>query len=511
LGVTELPAEVGNDVIMEELTQESVPDIIGYDKAVEKGHIARLKHEEKDLYSVIFKNSDGTNTMYMYSEPIKYIDENGDVKDKSNKIVADSSKTGYYTNSDNNIRVNFPNIIDNEISLVYNELEIVMLPISDSKSAVSLVENAVDSKTGEKQTDSVKYDKVFGDNTFITYKPTYTGFKENIILTEYTGQSEFEFTLYTNGLELFKDGDILFLRNEKGETVANLGQVIIFTADNGNNSFGECDFVTVKENQEYTVIIKVDPDYLTDPKTVFPLTIDPTISITPTTYDPTYSGAKIEDARISIGAMGGVGSGTETSTAIGAAFGGQGTSRMLVKFPTLNNSSYYTFSSLYSSQIISAYIKTYVVSSSTYATSIKSYAYTTSWVENTVVGNISTWNSYYDTATLSTTSVGSTTGNKSISILNTVKAWCNYNRGVSGGRNPAYGLILINNNEATTSYARTLYTSENVNPLELIITYSLPDLYISATNIRNNETLVYNVENEAYISIKNNSSFPVQS
>ena len=405
----------------------------------------------------------------MYSDPVKYIDKNGDVKDKSNKVVADNSKSGNYTNGDNDIRVNFPSIIDNGISLSYNDINISMKPAVTSKAAVGLFDKIIDFKTNKKQTDSVKYDKVFGDNTYITYTPTYTGFKEDIILTEYTGQSEFEFTLYTNGLELYKDisdceGGSLYLRNSKGETVANLGQVIIFTADNGNNSFGESDFVTVKENQEYTVIIKVDPDYLKNPKTVYPVTIDPTITLNTTT--------QIEDARITIGAMGGVGSGTETTTAIGAVFGGQGTSRMLVKFPTLNNSSYYTFSSLYSSQIISAYIKTYVVSSTTYATAIEAYAYTTSWVENTVVGNLSTWDSYYDTATLNTTYIGITTGDKSISILNTVKAWCNYNRGVSGGRNPAYGLILINNNEGSTYCARTLYTSENANPLELEIQYN---------------------------------------
>ncbi|MDD2268447.1 MAG: hypothetical protein PHY15_02720 [Eubacteriales bacterium] len=76
----------------EEITELNVPDVVGYTTAVEKGHIARVRSEEKDLYSVVFSNGDGTNTLYMFSDPVKFIDKDGKVRNKSNKIVpADGS------------------------------------------------------------------------------------------------------------------------------------------------------------------------------------------------------------------------------------------------------------------------------------------------------------------------------------------------------------------------------------------------------------------------------------
>ncbi|HBL83821.1 MAG: hypothetical protein A2Y17_08225 [Clostridiales bacterium GWF2_38_85] len=469
-GVTELPAEVGDDVVFEELTRDSVPDIVGYEKAIEKGHIARLKSEEKDLYSVIFMNADGTNTMYMYADPVKYIDENGNVKDKSNKVVADSSKSGGYTNSNNDIRVNFPDTIDNGISLSYNDIKISMKPKVASKATVSLIDKIIDSKTGEKQTDSVKYDKVFGDKTYITYKPTYMGFKEDIILTEYTGQSEFEFTLYTNGLELYKDGDILFLRNENGETVANLGQVIIFTADNSNNSFGECDLVTVKENQEYTVIIKVDPDYLTDPKTVYPLTIDPTITLDTTT--------EIEDVPVYSGYPS-TNQGSNYYNYVGYVDSSYQIGKLLMKFPGLYNGSAdsNTYNSISASQIVSANLNMYEISGKTTASTIYVFAFQgNTWTESGATWNNTISGYQLDAGDYITSKSISTFGLNTFDIKYAITKW------KDGTFDISKGLLIYNNNQSSTTYCKTFGSAEysSYKP-SLVITYN-PTISISTTS-----------------------------
>lgn len=69
------------------------------------------------------------------------------------------------------------------------------------------------------------------NKTSLEYSLTYTGFKEDIVVSEYTGQTEYEFTLLTEGLALEKIDGSYYLVDEKGEIKANIGDVIIFTAD----------------------------------------------------------------------------------------------------------------------------------------------------------------------------------------------------------------------------------------------------------------------------------------
>lgn len=78
------------------------------------------------------------------------------------------------------------------------------------------------------------------------------------------------------------------------EIKATIGDIIIFTADEKNNAFGELKAETVVENEEYRMTIVLDPEYLADPETVYPIRIDPTVEIT---YDNNGAGA-IEDVTI---------------------------------------------------------------------------------------------------------------------------------------------------------------------------------------------------------------------
>ena len=64
-----------------------LPATITATQAVQAGHVMRLKAEEPDLNTVVFKNVDGTRTAYQYAVPVKYV-ENGEIKDKSSRLVA---------------------------------------------------------------------------------------------------------------------------------------------------------------------------------------------------------------------------------------------------------------------------------------------------------------------------------------------------------------------------------------------------------------------------------------
>ncbi len=120
---------------------------------------------------------------------------------------------------------------------------------------------------------------VLDERTALSYSLTSTGFKEDIVVSEYTGQTDYGFTLYTGGLELWEQDGSYYLRDESGEVRANIGDVIVFTADEKNNTMGSMSAETVSENEEYRLTIHVDGEYLARQETVYPIRIDPTIEI----------------------------------------------------------------------------------------------------------------------------------------------------------------------------------------------------------------------------------------
>lgn len=68
------------------LSINDIPEVISAECIAENKHVNRLYSEEKDLNTIVFQNRDGGKTIYLFNEPIKYIDNQGNIKDKSTKI-----------------------------------------------------------------------------------------------------------------------------------------------------------------------------------------------------------------------------------------------------------------------------------------------------------------------------------------------------------------------------------------------------------------------------------------
>jgi hypothetical protein len=107
------------------------PEAIEKGLVVENGHVARLYKKESDLRTVIFANKDGTETAYIFDEPVKYIDENGKIVDKSNRLYSVYADEYAYVNKDNDIRTYFPKTLDEKsgIKLEYGDISIEMLDL----------------------------------------------------------------------------------------------------------------------------------------------------------------------------------------------------------------------------------------------------------------------------------------------------------------------------------------------------------------------------------------------
>ena len=216
------------------------------------------------------------------------------------------------------------------ISLSSEGINIKLIPSlittqpSEETSVINSVSN--DSNVTKLNDETVTY--YFNNKTTLEYSLTYTGFKEDIVVSEYTGQTEYHFILETGGLTLTKINESYYLIDIDGNIKAALGDIIIFTSDERNNTLGWMSHITVRENQQYVITIHVDADYLKDEKTVYPIRIDPTIELT---YDNSGASA-IQDITLNQNSGS---SGTSGSLYIGKR-NTYGISRTLMKFPGLD-------------------------------------------------------------------------------------------------------------------------------------------------------------------------------
>ena len=301
------------------LDESSVPEAVGYEKAIENLHVERMYEEEGDsLYNVIFKNADGSRTQYLFDHPVKYVTETGEIEDIRLNVVQDAQTPGAYRTAANSAVTTFSQRLSDGISLRAGDVSLRLIPAGAPSASASAV-----SAARRLDADTVAY--TYDDKTDYEYSLTYTGFKEDIVVREYTGQTEYEFTIITNGLTLTDRDGSYYLTDGSGAVKATIGDIIIFTADERNNAFGTLTHETVRANQEYKLTIHIDPEYLLDEDTAYPIRIDPTIEIT------SAAGA-IED--VTLNSLTGS-DGDSWSLTVGKR-ATYGISRVLMKFPGLS-------------------------------------------------------------------------------------------------------------------------------------------------------------------------------
>lgn len=316
------------------LDESTVPEIVGYEEAVRKNHVQRLYEDEgEDLNKIVFLNVDGSKTMYLFDFPVKYINEAGSIQDIRLEIVNNASKMGEFQTAANDVVTTFPEKFTDGISLKGNETEILLAPVlptanSDKVQVANRITTNMVANSTAQRVDKNTVEYQYDSKTTVEYSLTYTGFKEDIVVSEYTGQTEYPFRLYTNGLTLEEIDGSYFLVDENGDIQATIGDIIIFTADERNNAFGSIVPTTIVEDEEYLLTIVVNADYLADPNTAYPIRIDPTIEIN---YNDSGASA-IEDITISTNTNF---AGSHTSLYVGRR-SAEGIPRTLIRFPGLD-------------------------------------------------------------------------------------------------------------------------------------------------------------------------------
>ena len=288
-----IPETVSQETPTEEsiLTKEELPAYIDYSGAVAAKHVERLESEE-ELDTLVFRNQDGTYTTYLFDLPIKYVAENGSVQEKDISLV--QSSTAYEVAS-NDIDVTLPFDVSEGIQVSYGTQNVTLLPVQNStvpqqgitaqntnvnileSSAVTVTANTAALNAAE---NTVTYAQAFDDSINIVYTPLLNGIKEDIVLNSYTGIHTFQFLIETDGMGVYYDEEqeLYYINSsETAEGGFNIGRVYIYDK-NQRVDIGSMTVTTVEENQTYLLTITANESFLTDEETVYPVTIDPTLT-----------------------------------------------------------------------------------------------------------------------------------------------------------------------------------------------------------------------------------------
>ena len=158
-------------------------------QGTEETETAKEVAEELDIdhTRLTLELEDGENVAYLFSEPVSYLDEDGNIVYKDTDIISVTESSllsdGYlYENADNNYKVYFG-----------EDSSVGILLCSDKGSKISLIPNGANivpgyvssKKVDEIQTPVFEYDGVYGVNSLLRYTPQLNGCKEEIILSAY--------------------------------------------------------------------------------------------------------------------------------------------------------------------------------------------------------------------------------------------------------------------------------------------------------------------------------------
>ena len=462
-----------------------------YTKSIVKtaGTVALDKEPMKDDNSIVaVKNRDGSNTAYIFSEPITFEDKNGYIRTKDisvNKIHDKGlSELGYdYENGQNDIRIGFSKDPALGVRVSHEDWTYCLAPIIDNNDA--LVGELTSITHMDEELDAFQYDEIYGKGSALNYYPEFNGVKEEITLQEPNGQAQYDFSLMTFGAtaNLNEDGTISIIDTETGEKVQTIKAPFAYDKEYLGDDpedrvhYSPANFVLSDPQKDedgvfsYILQINLDADWLEADTTAYPVTIDPSSATISNRFDAGVYSAK---ATTNYGAA-------ETACFGRASAYGYGRALEYFWLPSDVNS--YT-------TINSAYYWLRETTGRTTTTYVTPYAATSYWLESTVTWNIKpSYNSSYaqQTKCINGNSSDSTSSKHwyRFNIANAVNAWKN-------GTLTNRGLMFISNEETNGAYnwrafASKEHSTSSYHPY-VVINYTNDTTPPTYTNITGNAT-----------------------
>ena len=239
-----------------------------------------------DRNVIDLENRDGSNTVYVFSEPITFTDENGNLKAKDISVERQSDNElksdGYeYTNGQNDYRINFSKDIGKGILVEFDNYGYSIMPntVFQSSSGSKTVSELLN-----EEFETFEYTGAYGAGTTLRFYPQLNGVKDEIVLNQNIGRNSFSFTLETdNCTSVLNDDGTVTLVNSDNETVQVFSAPFAYDSEfvEGiyDSHYTDCEYTLEQlDVNTYTLTVTVDNDWLNSSDTVYPVVIDPTTS-----------------------------------------------------------------------------------------------------------------------------------------------------------------------------------------------------------------------------------------
>ncbi len=289
---------------------------------------------------------------------------------------------------------------------------------------------------------TVTYEDAFA-NTDLVYVLENGALKEYIILRSSNASSQFSFLFTLNGLTLETVDDNAYLTDGDGNIVFALSDLFAIDANGVITEDLSYSFTPVKGTDQIIVTVILDESYLLAEDRVFPVIIDPTLTISSVetmdacvcSYYPTTNYRTAYQLR----------TGMDTD---------YGIRRSYIKFDIPDSVPKYG--------VQMATLEVERVSGAD--PTVRAYQVTGTWNSATI-----TWNNKAGYTTTGSSTLSGVQSNGTwctMYVTDTVKAWVN-------GESPNYGFVLIDRTENNSSHWTTFYSSDASSPHkpELNITY----------------------------------------
>lgn len=430
-----------------------------------------------DDHSINLENRDGTNTVYLFSEPISYTDENGKLKTKDisvEKSDKELENSGYeYTNGQNDYRINFSKDYNIGVQAEFDDCAYSIIPISDCET---VGDETVAQYLSEKF-EAFEYKDIYGSGTNLRFYPQLNGIKDEIVLNNDINKYDFSFRIETeNCTALLNEDGTVVLADSDNNIVQTFSKPFAYDSDFIQGIYDEhyidCQY-TLEEISDgvYTLTVSVDENWLKSDSTVYPVVIDPT----------TGNSVFTEEAGIYTG-MPNNNYGSEQTGCMGLDRG-YGYGRVLTYFPMPSGINK-------GAVINSAYSWQRETTGATTTSYIRPYILVSGWMENSV-----TWNnrpSYRTAVEMPRKLVNSASTDKSgnpywyrFDITAAVQAW-------TDGSYHNYGVMFISSDDLNNTYDWRAFASRSYNTSAMrpyyVINYTNDLIAPTVTSVTGNTT-----------------------
>ena len=277
-----------------------IPSFISEDEAKAAKHVERLKEYEDSYDKIGYKNADGTNTLYIFSSPVKYMDDSGRLMDADPNISETADSTvkaqGYsYVNDYGELKTYFADSLsDNKgVKIQKNESELEFgFCVPEKKegntltklfSSVSEIFSEPKNKAmlfTENREKKLGYNEVSNDANIIA-SPTTSGAMQTLIFEDVPENNRLTFWVSAYGLTpKADDGKKSVIFSSESSECFTVGNIELRDSAQGEQAENGLHFSTentVEIKQSGTdgtlVEITLDNDLLTAPSTVYPVSV----------------------------------------------------------------------------------------------------------------------------------------------------------------------------------------------------------------------------------------------